>query len=153
MNTATIDNMGKTELRAACKSAGIPYGKLNNEGMREALKAKQSVKPVASKTPVEQAVKEAIAEKDTPAQRAVSALTPKSGLKIEKDREERNGVKRPSVGGTCRAVWDALDRIGKTATAKDVKALAEKQGWNANNTSIEFYQWRKFNGITGRQKA
>ena len=77
-----------------------------------------------------------------------------SGLKIEKDREERNGIKRPSVGGTCRAVWDALDAAvaeGKTPSAKDVKAMAEAKGWNPNNASIEFYQWRKFHGITGRQ--
>ena len=27
---------------------------------------------------------------------------------------------------------------------------AATKGWNANNASIEYYQWRKFNGITGR---
>lgn len=77
-----------------------------------------------------------------------------TGLKIEKDREERNGIKRPSVGGKCRAVWDALDAhavlTGEDPSSKDVKVLAEAHGWNPNNASIEFYQWRKFNGITGR---
>ena len=34
---------------------------------------------------------------------------------------------------------------------QQVKALAEERGWNPNNASIEFYQWRKFNGIRGRQ--
>jgi hypothetical protein len=24
--------------------------------------------------------------------------------------------------------------------------------WNPNNAMIEYYQWRKFNGITGRAK-
>jgi len=77
-----------------------------------------------------------------------------SGLKIEKAREERNGIKKPSVGGQCRAVWDALDDMvtaGTQPTAKQVKALAEERGWNPNNASIEFYQWRKFNGIRGRR--
>ena len=77
-----------------------------------------------------------------------------SGLKIEKAREERNGIKKPSVGGQCRAVWDALDDMvaaGTQPTAKQVKELAEERGWNPNNASIEFYQWRKFNGIRGRQ--
>lgn len=77
-----------------------------------------------------------------------------TGQKIEKDRPMQNGVKRPSVGGMCRAVWDALDGLvaaGTAPTAKDVKALSETHGWNANNASIEFYQWRKFNGIKGRQ--
>jgi hypothetical protein len=78
-----------------------------------------------------------------------------SGLKIEKDRPEQNGIKRPSIGGKCRAVWDACDAFaqehGDDPTAKDVKAIAEANGWNPNNASIEFYQWRKFNGIKGRQ--
>lgn len=82
----------------------------------------------------------------TPAAKATG-----TGLKIEKDREEKNGIKRPSIGGKCRAIWDALDQHAETTgddpTAKDVKALAAEHGWNPNNASIEFYQWRKFHGI------
>jgi hypothetical protein len=78
-----------------------------------------------------------------------------SGLKIEKDRPEQNGIKRPSAGGRCRAVWDALDayraETKELPTAKVVAELAADEGWNPNNASIEFYQWRKYNGITGRQ--
>ncbi|MAS67332.1 MAG: hypothetical protein CMK82_11130 [Pseudomonadales bacterium] len=74
-----------------------------------------------------------------------------NGLKIEKDRPEQNGVKRPSVGGKCRAIWDALDsyraETGELPTSKTVKELAADEGWNPNNASIEYYQWRKFNGI------
>lgn len=78
-----------------------------------------------------------------------------TGRGIEKNRPEQNGVTRPSIGGLCRAVWDACDALRTehgTVTAKMVKAHAETQGWNPNNASIEFYQWRKFNGITGRSK-
>lgn len=82
-----------------------------------------------------------------------------TGLKIEKVREERNGVKRPSAGGKCRAIWDALDAYvadpdneGTMPTAKIVKDIAVAEGWNPANASIEFYNWRKFNGITGRAK-
>ena len=32
-----FDEMNKEELRAACREAGVPYGKLNNYGMRAAL--------------------------------------------------------------------------------------------------------------------
>jgi hypothetical protein len=90
---------------------------------------------------------------------AAAAVTTKPvqvvpGLKIEKDRPEQNGIKRPSEGGRCRAVWDACDefaqRTGFDPTAKEVREMATANGWNANNASIEFYQWRKFNGITGR---
>lgn len=76
---------------------------------------------------------------------------------VEKDRPEQNGIKRPSAGGLCRAVWDKCDEMreakgGEIPTSKDVKAAAEVAGWNPNNALIEFYQWRKFNGITGRAK-
>lgn len=78
---------------------------------------------------------------------------PKStGLKIEKDREEKNGVVRPSAGGSCAAVWDFCDAQSETPTVKDLKAQAEAEKWNINNTVIEYYNWRKFNGIVGRIK-
>ncbi len=35
----TYDTMAKDELRTACKAVGIPYSKLNNDGMRAALAA------------------------------------------------------------------------------------------------------------------
>ena len=77
-----------------------------------------------------------------------------NGLKIEKDRPEQNGIKRPSIGGKCRAIWDALDEYraetGELPTSKTVKELAADSGWNPNNASIEFYQWRKYHGI-GKQ--
>lgn len=89
---------------------------------------------------------------------AENKAAPKStGLTIEKDRPEQNGVKRPSAGGMCRAVWDACwahqQSTGEVPTAKWVKEKAVAEGWNPNNASIEYYQWRKFNGISGRVAA
>ena len=85
------------------------------------------------------------------------AETKSTGLTIEKDRPEQNGVKRPSAGGMCRAVWDACwaqqTETGEVPTAKWVKEKAAAMGWNPNNASIEYYQWRKFNGISGRVAA
>lgn len=79
----------------------------------------------------------------------------RSAYKIEKNRPEQNGIKRPSAGGLCRQVWDAMDALreqqaGSIPTSQQVRQLATDKGWNLNNTMIEFYQWRKFNGITGR---
>lgn len=83
------------------------------------------------------------------------------GLKIEKNREERNGVKMPSTGGMCRAVWDTLNSmmthdeatgLANVPSAADIKKVAEEKGWNVNNASIEYYNWRKFMGIKGRGK-
>lgn len=80
--------------------------------------------------------------------------TASAGYTIEKDRPEQNGLKRPSAGGMCRAVWDALDALrastGAVPTVAQAKAMAPANNWNINNVTIEFYNWRKFNGITGR---
>lgn len=67
------------------------------------------------------------------------------------EREVRNGVKRPGEGGLCAAVWAALDSMhaaGVVPTAKDVRDLATAKGWNSSNSSIEFYQWRRFMGMS-----
>lgn len=210
-----FNEMGKVELRAACKEAGIKnYGKMTNALMREALEAHyadaevEQVESVQVETEAEQVApateSASVAEQDLDAlelteddncphcgihlsngigtfdqlvdlhgiekARTIAQLEfqcmacdgewgPKvaqsgKGIKIEKDREERNGVKRPSIGGACRMVWDYLDDVvaaGDTPTIKQVKATAEEYGWNVNNASIEFYQWRKFHGIRGRQ--
>ena len=79
-----------------------------------------------------------------------------TGIQIEKDRPEQNGVIRPSVGGKCRAIWTACDnfrfKTGRVPMPKEIKELATEEGWNPNNAVIEMYQWRKFNGFNGRQK-
>lgn len=73
------------------------------------------------------------------------------GLVIEANRPMQNGIKRPSAGGACRAVWDfCWSAAPAIPTVAQVKAHAVKMGWNVNNASIEYYVWRKFNGISGR---
>jgi len=76
------------------------------------------------------------------------------GLKIQKDREERNGIKRPSEGGKCAAVWNKCDELyeatGMVPTPKALKGWAEEHSHNFNNASIELYRWRNFMGFKGR---
>lgn len=75
------------------------------------------------------------------------------GIIVEKNREERFGVKRPSIGGLCRAVWDECDKLmsqGIVPMPASMKVIATEQGWNQNNAIIEMYQWRKFQGFRGR---
>lgn len=74
---------------------------------------------------------------------------PGTGLKIQKDRVERNGIKQPSVGGACRSVWDACSEMQALTpdvplAVKQVKAHAVTMEWNENNAVIEFYRWRKW---------
>lgn len=80
-----------------------------------------------------------------PAKRDVAMGT---GIKIEKNREERNGIKRPSIGGVCREVWDWCDAF-KARTSEDpkptvIKEVAVVNNWNLNNAVIELYRWKKF---------
>lgn len=75
-----------------------------------------------------------------------------TGIVIEKNREERNGIKRPSAGGACDAVWRECDVYFATNNAapkpKHMKEWATKMGLNQNNAVIELYNWRKWKGIS-----
>ena len=64
------------------------------------------------------------------------------------EREQRNGVKRPRVGGACAAVWAWLDQNPDSQLA-DVREVASRNRWNQNNATIEFYAWRRFNRASG----
>ncbi len=64
----------------------------------------------------------------------------------------QNGVRRP-MKGKCADVWNALDALhssGVNPTVQEVKALNESKKWNLNNTTIEFYGWRKFHGFNAK---
>lgn len=210
-----IAAMGKLELRAAMKAAGMSYSKLNVQGMRDALLARLAQEDAFTATERTEIAQEVVesethaapveythanvrdhncpgcgigldngvisADDELPNQQERTfwmdgmnkefecmgcghqfgkdlepyvAPTPSEGLKIEKNRPVQNGITRPSAGGKCRAVWDQLDELraalGTVPSSKDVKVLAQQNGWNPNNASIEFYQWRKYNGIFGR---
>jgi hypothetical protein len=153
-----FETMGKTELRAACKEAGISYGKLNVAGMRAALTEayaegeamledaaeldlQQNPEPVAT-----------AAEKRRDARARVNAAHKQAEAKkaAREPREERNGVKRPGPG-LCRDVWDYLDKTGNAMPA-DLKDVASQKGWNFGNVTIELYQWRRFHGLGRPEK-
>lgn len=193
-NTASkFDAMGKEALRAACREAGISYGKLNNDGMRAALVAhyakseevaeqveaeEEEVAPtrpnlfasLLNPQPIQEAMRSAPsyvvrdgkrveagaakpeseprARTEKPAAPAVPRVSRK-GYTIQKEREERNGVKRPSEGTVCGNVWAEFDK-NPEIKAGDLAVLADANGWNRTNVSCEFYAWRKFMGIKGR---
>lgn len=197
MSNDKFEAMGKLELRAACKEAGVKnYGKMNNDGMREALRAAaapveqvEEVAAPAAATGLGNAFAQMIdpkgfADKMAEAARSNGAksrrvvdgkevttkpapvkteprarvektpapFVPKvdrKGYTIQKEREEQNGVKRPSAGTVCGAVWAAFD-ANPAVKAGELNALADANGWNRTNVSCEFYAWRKFMGIKGR---
>jgi len=215
MDRNQIEAMGKNDLRQACREASISYGKLDNAGMRAALKAHYKVEvngiapaaetqkdtvlsgnnpdtvitdevegdaPVAAnpfgallgnvQAPANvgtttkvidgKVVTESEEEpKAQPRPRVVRTPAPfvpkvvRKGYKIEKDRPVQNGVKRPSNGTVCGKVWDLFDEFrsinGRPINAGELADFADGNGWNRTNVSCEFYAWRKFNGIKGRQ--
>lgn len=79
---------------------------------------------------------------------AAAAFPVEKKWTLEKDRPEANGIKRPSKGTLCAAVWEAVEALGmENATAKRVRELAEERSWNKNNAMIEFYRCRNFHGL------
>lgn len=154
--------MTKNQIKAALDLAGVTYAKKANLETLQALYAEHVGQLDTDGTPItpeqvaalEGTTAPAIVQPEEEAPAAPEAAPEQptgTGLKIEKDRPEQNGIKRPSAGGKCRAIWDALDSFraetGELPTSKTVKELATDEGWNPNNASIEYYQWRKFNGI------
>lgn len=148
--------MTKNEIKAALDLAGVSYAKKANletlQALFDALPASTPEQaPPANLVPAD-AGEDGMVQPDAPKDEPSPAPEATAGLKIEKDRPEQNGIKRPSIGGKCRAIWDALDayraETGELPTSKTVKELAADEGWNPNNASIEYYQWRKYNGIS-----
>lgn len=71
--------------------------------------------------------------------------------KAKQEAVIKNGIKAPMRAGKCMAVWQACEALykatGKVPTLKEVMGCEGMQGANVTNTQIEFYRWRKFNGL------
>lgn len=75
--------------------------------------------------------------------------------KIERPKAEvKNGIKAPLREGKCKHVWQTcqamFEATGKVPTLKELNAHEAMQGTNLTNNQIEFYRWRKFNGLNGK---
>ncbi len=125
--------------RRAGVAAGVPAELVeitvhkSAEGVRFGWKAMEAPAPAAEAAP---------------ADAVVTTGKPKKAAAPKGERVEQNGVKRPGPG-KCLEVWEYLDQHGNMKP-KDLQPVAEAKGWNLNNAQIELYQWRKFNGISGR---
>lgn len=87
---------------------------------------------------------------EEPAPTARAGATSTTGLKIQKDRPEQNGIKRQSAGSVGDRLWALFDSIGKDCTLMQAKAMAEAYGLSTTSAAIALYRWRKFNGYTGK---
>lgn len=129
----------RNNARRAGVAAGVPAELVeitvhkSAEGVRFGWKAMEAPAPAAEAAP---------------ADAVVTTSKPKKAAAPKVERVEQNGVKRPGPG-KCLEVWEYLDQHGNMKP-KDLQPVAEAKGWNINNVQIELYQWRKFNGISGR---
>lgn len=77
-----------------------------------------------------------------------------TGVKIEKNRETRNNVTRPSAGTTCATVWDLCGEMtaskGSTVALSELVEEAIKRQINQFTARTQYARWRAFNGIKDR---
>lgn len=76
-----------------------------------------------------------------------------TGLKIQKDRPEQNGVRRQSAGSVGDKLWAIYDAAGPDITLEQAKAAAVAAGLSATSAAIALYNWRKYNGIPAKVGA
>lgn len=86
--------------------------------------------------------------------KSVEPVRKQGGYTIEKDRAEQNGIKMPSTGTTCRLIWDTLDdlarELGSVPPIKLFKDVAARMQIDPTTTTIQYYRWRNFHGVSGR---
>ena len=166
-NATDLEVLNKVQLRELCRDNGIGYNGMNNEGMRAALMLvpggdaeagpSDSEVPVSEQPATEQPV-EGAAEVPVPQPTPVE-LPPlvnppvpvSTGRKIQANRPEQYGVKRPSAGTKCAQIWawcDEVHNAGDVVRAKELRAALP--ALDDTTKTVQFYRWRKFNGIQGR---
>lgn len=113
-------------------------------------KAAKKVARKAASKPARAAVVEEYDVKHGPTQGRIS------GYHIDEERPVKHGVKKRSngtIGGRLWAIFDTMaEKAGgpaklEIAVVKESPKVAE---FNKNKVLIEFYLWRKHNGVRGR---
>lgn len=163
-----LAGLNKGQLRELCRANGVSYNGLNNAGMQEALATVpgdvDGVVEGGDKPETAGAVSGHALETDTTpvrAPRVLPDLTAKAPVepvakpakerKIQANRPEQHGVKRPSEGTICAQIWtwcDEVQKAGDKVTAKELRAALPEL--DDTTKTVQFYRWRKFNGIEGR---
>ena len=92
------------------------------------------------------------AAKAAPALPIIAPVEAAAPVKTERPKAEvKNGIKAPLRAGKCKHVWEVCQAMyeanKKVPTLKELNAHEAMQGTNTTNNAIEFYRWRKFNGL------
>ena len=142
--------MNKAQLRAVFAEKALSYEGLNVEGMRAKLAELEPAAEQLLNEPDMPAVELAL-EQAPPVE--VPAPTVPIAPPVVVARAEQNGVKQPSVGTICRQIWDHCDTVYEAGDMPKAKAVRSWGAGRLDDTTmtIQFYRWRKFRGISGRQ--
>lgn len=169
-----LATFNKGQLREACREKGIGYAGMNNDGMRAALAEYASDFGTVVDANVGSEARELVSLRDTnPTVAEVAAQKPrvlptlvapttlepvapvapvaKAPKEPKVPQPEANGVKRPKAGTICAQIWDWCDKTNTEGVRPEAKALrAALVGLDDTTKTVQFYRWRKFNGIQGR---
>ncbi len=179
-STNQLATMNKGDLRTTCRELGVSYQGMNVDGMRAALATHASDaegQPVVlgdvthladtvevtadtvvapelqnAPEPVEPAV---VVREPRVLPTIVPPIAPAPTVapvrKVQSNRPEANGVKRPSDGTICAQIWAWCDDTYEAGVRPEAKALrAALPALDDTTKTVQFYRWRKFNGIQGR---
>jgi hypothetical protein len=150
------ESMNKDQLRAACKAAGLKYGKLSVMQQREALEALDAVdaapaEPSAAEEALENDYSNFVAEVSE--QRTDDAPAPAPEVPAEKPKaapapkaEQRNGIAKPMRGLTLD-VWNACDALKTEGKETTLEALTEKlPAYNVSTIRTQRQRWKTYHG-------
>lgn len=142
--------------KAASKSKPAPKAKAKPKAAPKSKAKPKATKPQPkkqSKAPAKKAASKP--QKRKSGGYEICALTKKrraEGYTIQKDREEgKHGMKRPSKGGACALLWAAYDKMGAKASIALARETMLPKGFHPTTITRQYYEWRRFNGIAGRQ--
>lgn len=158
-----FEDMGKVELRAACKAVGIKgYGNMTNAVMARALEAAAAPAKSLLDLAADEAAKAPKVQTNIGPATAIekgAATEPKvrkaKKVSERKVRAAANGVTQPSSGTICGAIWAALDAKrtalkGETPTFEHLRELAKDAGWQKNTAMTQYQRWKQFHGLMPR---
>jgi hypothetical protein len=105
-----------------------------------------------SKNTVKTNTRKTVKAAAAPALPIIAPVEAAAPAKVERAKAQiKNGIKAPLRAGKCKHVWEVCQTMyettGKVPTLKELNAHEAMQGTNLTNNAIEFYRWRKFNGL------
>jgi len=157
LTLSQLETANKGQLREAMREAGLGYTGMNNDGMKQALTEflNRPVDAVSEPRVLPTVVSEPVVVDGVPVATVVPRELPAPPAavpaKVRVSQPEQHGVKRPKDGTKCAEIWAWCDMTDASGTRPEAKVLrAALPHLDDTTKTVQFYRWRKFNGISGR---